>query len=70
MRILAGVLALGSLMAAGLGETLALAHRGGALGVLLVVGATPVAVFAWLALGAPVCRRDLRRGRPAGLQEP
>jgi hypothetical protein len=57
-------------MTAGLGETLALTHAAGALGVLLVVGAAPVAVFAWLALGAPICRQDLHRSRPAELQEP
>jgi hypothetical protein len=70
MRILAGLLALGSLMTAGLGETLALAHVGGALGVLLVVCAAPVVMFAWLALGAPICRQDLQRSRPGQPQEP
>ena len=55
----AGVLALASIALAAAGMVLALAHAGGALGVLLVAAAAPVAVLAWLALGAPVRRRDL-----------
>lgn len=56
---LAGALALSSLALAAAGVALALGHVGGVLGVLLVTAAAPVAVLAWLALGAPVRRGDI-----------
>jgi hypothetical protein len=55
-RPLAGVLALGTFALAGAG--FALRHH--LAGIVLLVLAVPVAVAAWLALGAPVSRRALR----------
>jgi hypothetical protein len=55
-RPLAGILAVGSVVLAAVGETLALAHAGSALGLALVAAAAPVAIAAWLALGAPIRR--------------
>lgn len=59
-RPVAGSLAIASIVLAVAGTALALGHAGGALGVLLVSLAAPVAVVAWVALGAPVRRRDIR----------
>ena len=55
-RPLAGTLAVATFVLAGVG----FGFRHHLFGVLLVVLALPVAVLAWLALGAPVSRRALR----------
>ena len=55
-RPLAGVLAVATFVLAGVG----FGFRHHLFGVLLVLLALPVAVLAWLALGAPVSRRALR----------
>jgi len=55
-RPLAGVLALATFALAGVG--FALRHH--LAGIALLVVAVPVAVLAWIALGAPVSRRAPR----------
>ncbi|MBV8479590.1 MAG: hypothetical protein JOY72_04730 [Actinobacteria bacterium] len=55
-RPLAGTLAIATFVLAGVG----IGFRHHLFGVLLIVLAVPVAVLAWLALGAPVNRRALR----------
>ena len=55
-RPLAGALALATFALAGVG--FALRHH--LVGIVLLVLALPVAVAAWVALGAPVSRRGLR----------
>ena len=55
-RPLAGILALLTFVLAGVG----FGFRHHLFGVSLVVLAVPVAVLAWLALGAPITRRALR----------
>jgi hypothetical protein len=55
-RPLAGILALATFVLAGVG----IGFRHHLFGVMLVVLAIPVAVLAWLALGAPINRRALR----------
>ncbi|HLX20613.1 MAG TPA: hypothetical protein VKR23_10720 [Gaiellaceae bacterium] len=55
-RPLSGVLAVATFVLAGVG----LGFRHHLFGVMLIVLAVPVAVLAWLALGAPVNRRALR----------
>ncbi|MGH2971360.1 MAG: hypothetical protein ACRDNM_11290 [Gaiellaceae bacterium] len=55
-RPLAGVLAVATFVLAGVG----FGFRHHIFGVMLVVLAIPVAVLAWIALGAPVSRRGLR----------
>jgi hypothetical protein len=55
-RPLAGALALATFVLAGVG----FAFRDQLFGIVLLVAAVPVAVAAWLALGAPVSRRGLR----------
>jgi hypothetical protein len=59
-RPLAGLLALGSLLLAAAGEGLVLSHTAGAAGLVLLGYAPLAAAAAWLALGAPRTRRDLR----------
>ncbi len=54
---LAGLLALATIGIAGIGEVLSLRHAHGWLGPALLVVAAPIAVGAWLALGAPTRRR-------------
>jgi len=56
-RPLAGLLALATIGIAGIGEVLSLRHANGWLGPALLVVAAPIAVGAWLALGAPTRRR-------------
>ena len=58
-RPLAGALALLSLALAATGAALAFAHVAGFTGIAALALGIPVAVAAWLALGAPVRRRDL-----------
>ena len=55
-RPLAGTLALLTFVLAGVG----FGFRHHLFGVFLVVLAVPVAILAWIALGAPVNRRALR----------
>ncbi|HKT44569.1 MAG TPA: hypothetical protein VJQ85_07195 [Gaiellaceae bacterium] len=55
-RPLAGTLAVLTFVLAGVG----FGFRHHLFGVFLVVLAVPVAVLAWLALGAPISRRGLR----------
>ena len=55
-RPLSGSLAVATFVLAGVG----FAFRHHLFGVMLVVLALPVAVLAWLALGAPLRRRALR----------
>ena len=54
---LAGLLAVATIAIAAVGELLSLRHANGWLGPALLVVAAPVAVGAWLALGAPTRRR-------------
>ncbi|MDE3191658.1 MAG: hypothetical protein KGL94_12665 [Acidobacteriota bacterium] len=55
-RSVAGALALATFALAGIGFVL----RRHIAGIVLLVVAIPVAVLAWVALGAPVSRRSLR----------
>lgn len=55
-RPLAGALAIATFVLAGAG--FALRHH--LAGIVLLVAAVPVAVLAWIALGAPTSRRALR----------
>ena len=59
-RSLAGVLALATIVLAVGGEVTVLTHTGGAMGLFLLAFAAPVGMIAWLALGAPMTRADLR----------
>ena len=59
-RALAGVLALATVTLAGAGETVVLTHTGGPLGLFLLALAAPVGMTAWVVLGAPMTRSDLR----------
>jgi hypothetical protein len=54
---LAGLLAAATIAIAAIGELLSLRHTHGWLGPALLVVAAPVAVGAWLALGAPTRHR-------------
>jgi len=54
---LAGLLAAATIGIASLGELMSLRHTHGWLGPALLVVAAPVAVGAWLALGAPTRQR-------------
>lgn len=63
IRLLAGVLALASLLLGAAAEIASLRHFGGPLGLVLFGVAIAVAVLAWLALGAPVSRRSLTARR-------
>ena len=59
-RVLAGVLALATVALAAGGELMALTHTGGPLGLFLLAFAAPVGMTAWVVLGAPMTRSDLR----------
>jgi hypothetical protein len=59
-RTLAGLLALATVVLAAFGETLVLTHTAGASGLILLACAVPAGVVAWVALGAPRTRHDIR----------
>jgi hypothetical protein len=59
-RILAGLLALATVVLAAAGEALVLTHTAGALGLILLVCGTAAGIAAWVALGAPCTRADIR----------
>ncbi len=54
------MLALATLVLAVGGEAVALTHTGGPLGLFLLAIAAPVGMTAWVVLGAPTTRSDLR----------
>jgi len=58
-RTLAGLLALGTLGLAPVGEALVLTHTAGALGLILLVCGAALGLAGWVALGAPRTRRDI-----------
>ena len=58
-RTLAGLLALGTLVLAPVGEALVLTHTAGALGLILLVCGAALGIAGWVALGAPRTRRDI-----------
>ena len=58
-RAVAGFLAISTLALAASGESLAITHTGGALGLFILAFAAPVGMTAWVALGAPMTRSDL-----------
>ena len=59
-RALAGLLALGTIVLAVGGELLVLTHTAGAVGLILLACGAPAGIAAWVALGAPRTRRDVR----------
>ena len=59
-RPLAGVLAIGSVAIAVAAEILAVRSIGGPIGIVLLVLAGLTAIAAWLVLGAPRTRADIR----------
>jgi hypothetical protein len=59
-RALAGFLALATIVLAAAGEAIVLTHRGGPLGLFVIACAAPVGMAAWVVLGAPMTRSDLR----------
>ena len=59
-RLLAGLLALATTILAVAGEAAVLTHTGGPLGLFLLAFAAPVGMTAWVVLGAPMNRTDLR----------
>ncbi len=59
-RGLAGVLALATIVLAVVGEAIVLTHTGGPLGLFVISCAAPVGMGAWVVLGAPTSRSDLR----------
>jgi hypothetical protein len=58
-RTAAGLLALGTIVLAIVGEVLVLAHIGGALGLILLVCGAASGIAGWVALGAPRTRHDI-----------
>ncbi|MCY7303867.1 MAG: hypothetical protein LH654_12715 [Thermoleophilia bacterium] len=58
-RVLAGTLALATVVLAVGGEAVVLTHTGGPLGLFLLAFAAPVGMTAWVVLGAPMTRSDL-----------
>ena len=56
-----GSLALVSLVAPAVGVVLMLHSAGTLAGLALILAGIPLAVAAWIALGAPVTRRGIRR---------
>ncbi len=59
-RTLAGLLALATIALAVAGEAIVLTHTGGPLGLFVIAFAAPVGMAAWVVLGAPMTRSDLR----------
>jgi hypothetical protein len=59
-RTWAGLLALATLTLAVVGEALVLTHTAGALGLILLACGAAAGVAAWVALGAPRTRADIR----------
>jgi hypothetical protein len=59
-RVLAGILALTTVVLAVGGELMVLTHTGGPFGLFLLAFAAPVGLTAWVVLGAPMTRSDLR----------
>jgi len=59
-RIVAGLLALATIALAAAGEVLVLTHTAGPSGLILLACAAPAGIVAWVALGAPRTRRDIR----------
>jgi hypothetical protein len=58
-RTAAGLLAVGTIVLAALGEVLVLSHILGPLGLILLVCAAASGIAGWVALGAPRTRRDI-----------
>ena len=58
-RVLAGILAVTTVVLAVGGELMVLMHAGGPLGLFLLAFAAPVGMTAWVALGSPMTRSDL-----------
>ena len=58
-RALSGLLACFTIVLAAIGETLALLHVAGAIGLFLLVLGAATGVAAWVALGAPRTRADM-----------
>jgi len=54
------VLALATIVLAAGGEAMALTHIGGPLGLFVLGLAAPIGMTAWVVLGAPISRSDLR----------
>jgi hypothetical protein len=59
-RALAGFLALGTIVLVVGGELLVLTHTAGAVGLILLACGAAAGIAAWVALGAPRTRRDIR----------
>ena len=58
-RLLAGLLALATIVLAAGGEALVLMHVAGALGLIMLACGAAAGVAGWIALGAPRTRRDI-----------
>jgi len=58
-RYLAGLLALGCILLALLGEALVLTHTAGALGLILLPLGAAAGIGGWIALGTPRTRADI-----------
>jgi hypothetical protein len=58
-RALSGLLACFTIILAAVGETLALTHVAGAIGLFLLVLGAASGIAAWVALGAPRTRADV-----------
>ena len=54
------MLALATVVLAAGGELMVLTHTGGPLGLFLLAFAAPVGMTAWVVIGAPMTRSDLR----------
>ena len=59
-RALAGLLALVTIVLMVAGEALVLTHTAGALGLILLACGAAAGIAAWVALGAPRTRADIR----------
>jgi hypothetical protein len=58
-RYLAGLLAVGCILLAFVGEGLVLTHTAGALGLILLPLGAAVGIGGWIALGTPRTRADI-----------